>query len=90
MCLEPASRGGGPPGLRLANFRECFEGFAPAVLLLGLLLLAAGILLETSVHARGPGGLAGTGLLPWGVFQQYLLNGYFVNRLVASVSAAAS
>ena len=71
-------------GFRAANFRACFRIFSPALLFLALLLLACGILLETM---RGLDlERAVIGLIAycfWGLFQQYLLNAYFVNRLLA-------
>lgn len=69
-------------GFHLRNLRECLEEFLPALTFIGLALLATGILLQTTRQIRfGDGALAWVGYLPWGTFQQYLLNGYFMNRL---------
>jgi membrane protease YdiL (CAAX protease family) len=69
-------------GFRSVNFRKCVEDFAPAVILLALLLLGTGDLLD-SIRPIGFDNamLAWCGYLPWGLFQQYVLNGYFLNRL---------
>jgi membrane protease YdiL (CAAX protease family) len=69
-------------GFRSMNFRKCMENFAPAVILLALLLLGTGELLD-SIRPIGfdSAMLAWCGYLPWGLFQQYVLNGYFLNRL---------
>jgi membrane protease YdiL (CAAX protease family) len=78
-------------GFRLANLKECCEKFAPGVVLLGLTLLAAGILTQSLRSMRADQAvLAWTAYLPWGVLQQYVLNGYFLNRLEASVSRRAA
>jgi hypothetical protein len=74
-------------GFRAGNFRKCVEDFAPGVILLGLLLWGCGHLLETIrpiSYERAM--LAWAGYLPWGLLQQYTLNGYFLNRLSRAVS----
>jgi hypothetical protein len=78
-------------GFRASNFRACFKVFLPALLFVALTLLTIGILLKT---LRGGLDLerAMVGFISyctWGLFQQYLLNAYFVNRLLP-VSASAS
>jgi hypothetical protein len=75
-------------GLRWNNFRECLESMAPALLLLALSLIAAGMLLET-IRPISPeyGFMCLLAYCPWGIFQQYLLNGYIANRLLAVSSA---
>ena len=61
------------------------------VSLLALSLLAAGFLLHTLRPIRFDLGLAGWALyLPWGITQQYVLNGYFLRRLDAVFSRRAS
>src|SRR5256885_4884344 len=51
------------------------------------ILVAAGILLQTTRPIRfGDAFLAWAGYLPWGTFQQYLLNGYFLNRFAGAMS----
>src|SRR5262249_5710468 len=70
-------------GFRLRNLRECVDEFLPMLVFLALTLLGTGILLQTTRHIRfGDACLAWTAYLPWGTLQQYLLNGYFLNRLV--------
>jgi hypothetical protein len=75
-------------GLRWDNFRECVEAMAPALLLLALSLIACGVLLETMRPiSLEYGFICLLAYCPWGIFQQYLLNGYIANRLAAVVSA---
>lgn len=69
-------------GFAAGSFREAFvpvlvytAGICIALLTLGALL---GTLRETSAAQAVAGVL---GYIAWGLFQQYLLNGYFVNRL---------
>lgn len=74
-------------GFRLGNFRECVQTFAPGVAFFGLLMLSGGLLLQTTRpigfdHAF----LSWAAYLPWGIFQQYILNGYFLTRFDALVS----
>lgn len=70
-----------PLGFRLHNLRKCLEEYAPPLLLLVLTLLALGMILETTRPVRLEQALSvWTGYLPWGLFQQYLLNAYFQNR----------
>jgi len=78
-------------GFQSVNFRQCLEDFAPALILLGLLLLGTGQLLET-IRPIGfdSAMLAWCGYLPWGLFQQYILNGYFLNRLERVVPQRAA
>ena len=75
-------------GLGWGNFRECVETMAPALLLLALSLMALGVLLQT-VRPISPeyGFMCLLAYCPWGIFQQYLLNGYIANRLLAVSSA---
>src|SRR5215469_807721 len=69
-------------GFQSVNFRKCVEDFAPAVVLLGLMLVGFGQVMETIRPVGFDGAmLAWCGYLPWGLFQQYILNGYFLNRL---------
>ena len=71
-------------GFRRVNFRECVETIAPALLLLALSLLALGLLLETiRPISLEYGFMCLLAYCPWGIFQQYLLNGYIANRLLA-------
>ncbi len=69
-------------GFRLQNLAECLRRFAPALGFLVLLLLASGLLLDTV--RRIPldrAAIAWAVYVPWGLFQQYLLNGYCLKRL---------
>jgi hypothetical protein len=78
-------------GFQAGNFRVCLEEWAPVVLLLGLLMLGAGILLGSTRHMRFDDGLlAWVAYVPWGIFQQYALNGYFLNRFHRTLSRRAA
>lgn len=75
-------------GFRWSNFGECAQAWAPAVLLLALSLLVLGTLLQTMRPVTFEQVLFVLAIYcPWGLFQQYLLNSYFANRLSAAVSA---
>jgi len=73
-------------GFQAHNFRKCVEDFAPGVILLVLLLWGFGQLLAT-IRPIGydRAMLAWAGYIPWGLLQQYTLNGYFLNRLSRAV-----
>jgi len=74
-------------GFHLRNLRACLESFLPMMVLLSLAMLAGGIVLQTMRPVRLEDALlAWTVYLPWGLAQQYILNGYFVNRLTGLVS----
>ena len=78
-------------GFGLHNLRDCLHELAPLLLLIALLLLTAGVLLRTIRQTGFDGALlAAAAYLPWGLAQQYALNGYFLNRFDAAVSARAS
>lgn len=78
-------------GFRVRNLRGCLRDFAPAIVFFTLLMLAAGILLRTTRMIAFDQALASwAAYLPWGVFQQYILNGYFLNRLDASLGRRAA
>lgn len=70
-------------GFGWKNFRGALLAVVPLVTLLALVLVGIGILFgtvrETTVSQAATGIVA---YILWGLFQQYLLNGYFVNRLV--------
>jgi membrane protease YdiL (CAAX protease family) len=78
-------------GFQSLNLRKCLEDCAPALILLGLLLLGIGELTET-IRPIGfdSAMMAWCGYLPWGLFQQYILNGYFLNRLERVVPRRAA
>ena len=78
-------------GFHTHNLRQCLLEFAPALTLLALLLLACGMLFQTTrpmAFEQAVG--AWTAYLPWGLFQQYILNGYFMNRFGAVLSRRAA
>jgi len=72
-------------GLRGAGFKDCARRFAIPVLLVAVAGTTLGFLFDTVRHVA-PWRVAGVlaGYVVWALFQQYLLNGYFVNRLQAS------
>src|SRR5215469_399492 len=75
-------------GFRWSNFGECMERMAPALVLIALMALTFGILLQTMRPIRLEYGLMCLlAYCPWGILQQYLLNGYIVNRLLGALSA---
>ena len=72
-------------GLRTAGFVDCARRFTIPVLLVAAAGTIAGFALDTARHVavwRVAGVFAGYCF--WALFQQYLLNGYFANRLEAS------
>ena len=74
-------------GFRKSGLKECWNEFAPVLAFFALLMLAGGILLQTTRPMRFDRGLlAWAGYLPWGLFQQYILNGYFLKRFDAVFS----
>jgi membrane protease YdiL (CAAX protease family) len=78
-------------GFRSDGLRECWDEFAPVLAFLALCLMAAGILLQTTRPiAFRQATLAWMAYLPWGVFQQYMMNGYFLNRFSAVFSRRAA
>jgi membrane protease YdiL (CAAX protease family) len=78
-------------GFRTRNMGECWREFAPALAFLTLLMLACGILLRTTRPIGVEAALASwAAYVPWGVFQQYVLNGYFLNRFHAVLGRRAA
>ena len=74
-------------GFHRRNLRDCLGEFAPVLAFLALVLVAAGMLLQTTRHLRSDQAFwALAGYLPWGLFQQYILNGYFLNRFDSVLS----
>ena len=69
-------------GFRLRGLADCLRRFAPALGFLALFLIAGG-LLAGSVRTIGldRAAMAWVLYLPWGIFQQYLLNGFCLARL---------
>lgn len=73
------------------RLRDCWSEYAPALGLIVLALLAGGVLFQTTRPIRFDQGLASWAwYLPWGLLQQYILNGYFMNRFEAVVSRRAA
>jgi hypothetical protein len=78
-------------GFGLRNLRDCLRELLPALTLLALVLLSAGILLRTARHIGFDRAvLSWAAYLPWGLAQQYALNGYFLNRFEALVPRRAA
>ena len=78
-------------GFGRASLSECAHRFAPLLTVLALVMLAAGLLLNTTRRmAADQAFLALFAYLPWGVVQQYMLNGYFLNRFDRAFSPRAS
>jgi membrane protease YdiL (CAAX protease family) len=78
-------------GFRSRDLAQQLTRFAPALAFIALTLFAGGLLLQT---IRPIGFLQATAgwfvYLPWGTFQQYMLNGYFLNRLQTSLPRRAA
>src|ERR1051325_3514706 len=78
-------------GFHRRNLRKCLQEFAPMLAFIGLAMVGMGILLQTTRHIRfGDAFLAWAAYLPWGTFQQYLLNGYFLNRFMGAMSGRSA
>ena len=89
MLLSHRLRGEHPAALGFdrRNLRDCLREFAPALAFLALVLLACGILLQTTRPLRSDQAFFSlAAYLPWGLFQQYILNGYFLNRFDSVLS----
>jgi hypothetical protein len=78
-------------GFHLKGLKEHFHRFAPLLAFLALVLFAGGLLLGT-IRQIGflQASAAWFAYLPWGTFQQYMLNGYFLNRLQTSLPQRAA
>lgn len=76
-------------GFRRANFLRCVRDFAPLILGLAGVPLALGAWMGTlrPSHPVAPVPFVAYYCV-WGTFQQYALNGYFVNRLRAAAGPA--
>ena len=78
-------------GFHHRNLVLCLDRFAPLLGLFTLAMLAGGFLLNTTRVIRFEDGLlAWVAYLPWGLFQQYLMNGYFLNRFEGVLSRRAA
>jgi membrane protease YdiL (CAAX protease family) len=77
----------GELGFTVRNFGKCLRAFGPALAGLTAVIWAAGLLLGT----MRPQGFVDAVqsfvvYLPWGLFQQYLINGYFLRRFEMGLS----
>jgi hypothetical protein len=90
VLLSHAVRGETPAalGLRTTGFRDCARRYAIPVVLVAVTGTLAGFWLDTlrDVAAWRVAGVF-VGYCWWALFQQYLLNGYFTNRLSASLDS---
>jgi membrane protease YdiL (CAAX protease family) len=93
MLLSHLLRRESPPslGFQIQNLRSGLIKLTPALILIALVLLAAGV----AMHTLRPIGFAGALFslaiyLPWGLVQEYALNGYFLNRLDAALPQRAA
>jgi Type II CAAX prenyl endopeptidase Rce1-like len=70
-------------GFRVANLKSALYALAPAAAILAIALLAIGAIFHTIRPVPLNSALGSLALYCfWGLFQQYLLNGYFLNRFV--------
>jgi membrane protease YdiL (CAAX protease family) len=78
-------------GFELRGLANDLRRLAPLVALIAVAMLSAGALFHT-FRPIGFGGilLALLPYLPWGLAQQYVLNGYFLNRLDALLAPSAA
>ena len=73
-------------GFRLTNLGRCLREVGPWLLALVLGGAALAAALGTAERVLLPRALAVVaGYAPWGLFQQYALNGYFVNRFAMAL-----
>jgi len=78
-------------GFRTRHMGECWREVGPALACLTLVMLACGLLLHTMRPIKAGMALASWAVyVPWGVFQQYVLNGYFLNRFHAVTGRRAA
>lgn len=78
-------------GLRTEGFRQAARTFGPLVIALALFLFCGAFAMGT-MRPLGIGGIAKVFALylPWGLFQQYLMHGYFLRRFEAVFSPAGA
>ena len=78
-------------GFRYANLSACWVRFAPVLALVVVAMLSLGLLFETTRSIRFEEAmLVWLAYLPWGLFQQYLMNGYFLKRFEGSLRPDAA
>lgn len=74
-------------GFRLEDLGDCFRRFGPALLSLVVVLCGAGVLFDTFRPLKLEQAAGSWALyLPWGLFQQYMLNAYFLRRFETGLS----
>jgi membrane protease YdiL (CAAX protease family) len=78
-------------GFRVTNIRTCIRLFGAPVIALIVAMWGVGIL-AGSLRPQGfmQAAFSLVWYLPWGLFQQYLLNGYFLRRFEADLSRNAA
>ena len=78
-------------GFHLQHLKACARTFGPALLALTLAMCTAGLALDT-IRPIGFEHAAWSLMLylPWGLFQQYLLNAYFLKRFDTVLSPRAA
>jgi hypothetical protein len=78
-------------GFQAKDFGNCVRRFGPALIGLALAILSAGLLLGTIRPIGFAQSMGSFALyLPWGLFQQYLLNAYFLKRFDTVLSQNAA
>lgn len=78
-------------GLRLTNLRRCARAVGAPLLAIAVIIVAVGAWCGRADRlASERAMLIFAGYVPWALFQQWALNGYFVNRFAASVRSPAS
>jgi membrane protease YdiL (CAAX protease family) len=78
-------------GLQAKDFGNCLRRFGPVLIALAVAMLSAGLLLGTIRPLGFEGAIESFALyLPWGLFQQCLLNGYFLTRFETALSRGAA
>lgn len=78
-------------GFRVTQLRECMRKFGPGLVALVLVMVIGGLVLGTIRPIGFDRAALGLGLyLPWGLFQQYLMNAYFLKRFDTALPPRAS
>lgn len=78
-------------GFRTANLRDGLRAFVPLLGFVGLAGVACGLLFQTTRQITFQQGMfAFAAYVPWGIFQEYLLNGYFFTRFETVLSRRAA
>ena len=81
----------GALGFQTSNLRKSCLRLAPLLTLFTLAAVAAGFTFGTIRPVGIDDALGGLALyLPWGLLQQYILNGYFYNRMEALTTPSRS